>query len=972
MAQSDVFLSYRRKDVDFVKKVDQALRATGREVWVDWEDIPPGVEGFGDEIQRGIEGASAFIAILSPAYLESEYCIMELREALKLKKRIIPIVYEKFEPKPPPEGIGHINWVYFTPHAGQENTFEVSFPKVVQALEADYEHSREHTRILLRAIDWDKGQKNNSYLLKGAEIEKAERWQMNAASKDPTPTALQTEYVIISRKQQRKQQQQITAVISVLMVLAVIAGIVAIFQAKAARLNEDIAHSDKLASIALQNGSEDLDVALALEAARSKNASIEVFKALAKVAYPPGAIRYLHTPTDDENYEKFFFPAVSPDGRYIVLQNRLIDLATDSTVLEFKDTPGIILCGIYTPDGKQVILAGDDEGVNDPSKNPVFLGLYDATSGELVRKFDTGIGISNIQLSNDGSTLIAYQPDGKVKWWDVAAGKQLKEFTAGEETIFSKDLKWMANLNQAADGKGLELVILDANTLDNHVTVPISTQETYGVIRFSSDSKVIGVATGKKLTSYNVQDGSERSTYTDSSSNILSFHYSPDGTTLVAATSDYGVILWKRSVNGQPGGIITKQTIHQDSVIAAEYVAGGERIVSMDVKGVVAVWDVYPGNMENHLIDTEIPRAVTPDGKLVITEISDDTNTVIHIRDAESLKEVSQVTIPGRPGKGGHVSFITSYYLAEGIENGLLAYETYTSVEVGTITSQSTNVVSLKDGRIVQSWDMYATAKFSPDGKELVAFVDQKFQILDIASGKKVREFELPLGKFTINTNNEFELSPDGSQILFSYVPNDPNTGNTQPATTVLMDTTSGKTLVTFAAKSAIFTPDSAQFVTISSPADSGEKLQLTIYDSKSRKVIRELSITAPGESDVQVDPSGKYVFTAYGGGGGFGMDTTPSGIIYRHSYQLAGFIGQWDFTTSNLLWEFPVASQDVVFSPDGTRIFTGAEDFRVWRMDSAAQLIAWACSNRYVPDFTPEQRDFFGIKNEVSVCKTQ
>jgi len=129
MEQSDVFVSYRRKDVDFVKGVVNAIKETGREVWVDWEDIPPGVEGFSDEIQLGIEAGNAFIAVLSPAYLESEYCLMELREAIRLKKRVIPIVYKKFEPAPPPEGIGHINWVYFTPHAGQENTFEQAFPK---------------------------------------------------------------------------------------------------------------------------------------------------------------------------------------------------------------------------------------------------------------------------------------------------------------------------------------------------------------------------------------------------------------------------------------------------------------------------------------------------------------------------------------------------------------------------------------------------------------------------------------------------------------------------------------------------------------------------------------------------------------------------------------------------------------------------------------------------------------------------
>ena len=61
---SDVFVSYRRLDVDFVKRLVEDLQKDGKEVWVDWEDIPPGVEGFADEIKRGLEGADTFIAVL--------------------------------------------------------------------------------------------------------------------------------------------------------------------------------------------------------------------------------------------------------------------------------------------------------------------------------------------------------------------------------------------------------------------------------------------------------------------------------------------------------------------------------------------------------------------------------------------------------------------------------------------------------------------------------------------------------------------------------------------------------------------------------------------------------------------------------------------------------------------------------------------------------------------------------------------
>ena len=83
---NEIFISYRRTDVEFTKRIYEGLKQSGHTIWVDWDDIPPGVEGFTEEIQRGIEGAVAFICILSPSYLESKYCLMELEEAIRLRR----------------------------------------------------------------------------------------------------------------------------------------------------------------------------------------------------------------------------------------------------------------------------------------------------------------------------------------------------------------------------------------------------------------------------------------------------------------------------------------------------------------------------------------------------------------------------------------------------------------------------------------------------------------------------------------------------------------------------------------------------------------------------------------------------------------------------------------------------------------------------------------------------------------------
>jgi WD40 repeat protein len=267
---------------------------------------------------------------------------------------------------------------------------------------------------------------------------------------------------------------------------------------------------------------------------------------------------------------------------------------------------------------------------------------------------------------------------------------------------------------------------------------------------------------------------------------------------------------------------------------------------------------------------------------------------------------------------------------------------------------------------------MYDTAKISPQGNELITFSDENlFRVWDIASGNKLREFPLPLNNLNIFTYRPFDLSPDGSKLLFSYVTSDQASGDIKPASTILMDVATGDIIFTEDSQYAFFTPDGSQFVTITNASDAGNNLKLTVRDSKEGTALRTFGIDASAEAEFQMDPGGRYIFTAFGGGGGTDTDMTPSGIFYGHSYTLDGSVKQWDFSTGDLIWEFPIASQNIVPSPDGAQLFSGANDLRSWRLDTPAQLLAWACSNRYVPEFTPEQRDLYGIKNDLSICKT-
>ena len=38
---SDLFISYSRIDIGFVNQLHTSLVAAGKDVWIDWQDIPP-------------------------------------------------------------------------------------------------------------------------------------------------------------------------------------------------------------------------------------------------------------------------------------------------------------------------------------------------------------------------------------------------------------------------------------------------------------------------------------------------------------------------------------------------------------------------------------------------------------------------------------------------------------------------------------------------------------------------------------------------------------------------------------------------------------------------------------------------------------------------------------------------------------------------------------------------------------------
>ncbi|NEO35988.1 MAG: TIR domain-containing protein [Moorea sp. SIOASIH] len=198
----DAFISYGRADSKaFATRLHQRLTELGFSIWFDQQDIPLGVD-FQNQIDDGIEKSHNFLFIIAPHSVKSPYCLKEIQLAVKLNKRIIPLLHveptdcwDKMHPI-----IQQINWVYF-----RDNTedFETSLAGLLKVIHHQGDYVRQHTEILVKALEWSRHHKQTNYLLIGEEKKQAQSWlKVRFTDQQPpcVPTDLQCELISESTK----------------------------------------------------------------------------------------------------------------------------------------------------------------------------------------------------------------------------------------------------------------------------------------------------------------------------------------------------------------------------------------------------------------------------------------------------------------------------------------------------------------------------------------------------------------------------------------------------------------------------------------------------------------------------------------------------------------------------------------------------------------------------------------------------
>lgn len=453
---TDIFVSYSRRDKNFTQKLVETLKAAKREVWADWESIPASSE-WDAEIKEGIQKSDSVLFILSPEWRKSKECRKEMDYAIAMGKRLIPIMYIDATPpaEPPippvPAELNKLDYIFMR----DSDDFDKGFIRLCSALDTDLDWVKKHTRIQLRAVEWDKKNRDHSFVLRGNDLADGENFLSEAAGKSPEPTKLQGEYIRASRNDATRRSRITLAGVTIALVISILLGLAAWFQRQEAVKQAKISRAGDLAGQAglLRDTDLALSLLLGVEAYNSQDNYRTRVSLLDNVNVQPKLIRTL---VKHSSWVKDV--AVSPDGNILATSSCAhYELATtECSEGEFIlwDMNGIqpsprlfhghsdwIYAVAFDPDPAKEILAtaGGDSTI-------IF---WNVERGSQISQLPAvhSSSVLSLAFSPNGKYLVSGDGDGLIILWDLQAQTHKELFTAGgpiKTLAFSPDSQVIA------------------------------------------------------------------------------------------------------------------------------------------------------------------------------------------------------------------------------------------------------------------------------------------------------------------------------------------------------------------------------------------------------------------------------------------------------------------------------------------------------------------------------------------------
>jgi WD40 repeat protein len=426
---TEIFISYSRRNTEFVQRFLKALNDNGYssdDIWVDWEDIPASSK-WEDEIRKGVEKTNSVIFILSPDWAASRECEKELEIAAEYNKRLFPIVWQNVDPNTIRPELASLNWIFFR----ETDNFDEALQKLFAALKTDLGWVSQHTELLSRANEWNTKGRDNGYLLRGSELQSAETWLTQASeNKQPRPTPLQSEFIYASRQDDVRRQRQKLIGVSVAMVVSIVLAIFAVISGVEALQQSQKALASQLAaqSSGLVNTQPDLALLLSLESnyigdELGQSDASWLGSLITSLNSSPKLGTYLRAHTDAVRAVSF-----SPDGHWLATAGNamdnvgtvvLWDMKSNANPISYQEFAGgtqRFLAVAFSPDSQRFVAAGDESTIFvwDPQKCCDPIAQWPVNDKVRAMAF----------AKTNGSEYVAIATGSKVTFWDISNGKQ--------------------------------------------------------------------------------------------------------------------------------------------------------------------------------------------------------------------------------------------------------------------------------------------------------------------------------------------------------------------------------------------------------------------------------------------------------------------------------------------------------------------------------------------------------------------
>jgi WD40 repeat protein len=628
---ADVFISYSRKDKVFVQHLAAALEQRGRDAWIDWDDIKP-AENFMDAIYAAIEEAQTFVFIISPDSVESVVCGRELGHALKHNKRLIPLVFKDAPADKVPPALNVLNWI----HLSTAEELETGVTQLIAACDADLVWIRMHTRLLVRAQDWQTKQRNASLLLSGDDLRDAENLVSLSSGKQPSLTELQQGYVLVSRQQATRLQRTRLIAATVALITALALATLAFWQYRVANEGRRVATAQRLAAEAnrVRDESPQLSLLLGVEAQQITRregeppvaeASSALMKTLGQfggwplrghttqiraVQFSSDSAWLVSSSSDSIQLWKLADAAtlatpialfgqdelpvsLSPDGRWMATvaagRVNLWDLrASEPQVKPARLAVGDAMWTRFSPDGHWLACEGSAA---------VHLYRTDAfPDGALATLIFPKGRTSPIAFARLGAELVIGGEDGELESWELAQKPPKKNSSA-------RVANGIARLEPSEDGRWILVITEDGGTL---------------LLDCAGPTKMLPVRLSTTLKP-------ERAVF------------SPDGHWLaIAGRGEPTADLFDLREAGQRELHPILQSGHSDRISELVFTADSQKLVTGSDDGTARVWDLSgrstcPTVLRGHA-EGVFSIAGSPDSQLLATGGRDDTIRVWNLK----------------------------------------------------------------------------------------------------------------------------------------------------------------------------------------------------------------------------------------------------------------------------------------------------------------------------------------------------